>query len=118
MVADQGHKSAAFQHLCGEGITTLFDEPQFLMFGIPHRENHAAAFGQLSKERLRNPRSGRGNQDGVEGGEFRQTQCAVAAVNMRVGEPSRASVAEAVAASSGRRSMVKTSLTKRESTAA
>jgi len=62
MVADQGHKSAAFQHLGGEGITTLFDEPQFLMFRIPHRENQAAAFGQLSQERLRNPRSGRGNQ--------------------------------------------------------
>ena len=61
------------------------------MFRIPHRENQAAAFGQLSQERLRNPRSGRGNQDGVERSEFRQTECAVAAVNMRVGgaQPSK-----------------------------
>ena len=69
----------------------LFDQPQFLMFRVPHRDNHAAAIGKLSKERLRNRRSGSGNKDGVERSEVRQAERAVAAVNMRVGvaEPSK-----------------------------
>src|SRR5436309_8036971 len=91
MVADEWHKSAAFQHLCGESATALFDEPQFLMFRISHGENHAAALGKLSKERFWNRRSGSGNEDGVERSELRQAERAGAAVNMRVGvaEPSQ-----------------------------
>jgi len=86
VVADEGHKPASFQHLCGEYITALFDELQFLMFRIPHRDNHVAAVGKLSKERLRNRRSGSGNKDGAERSQVRQAERAVAAVNMRVGE--------------------------------
>jgi len=85
MVADEGHKPAAFQHLCGERITAPFDELQFLMFRIPNRENHPAAFGKLCKERFRNRRGGSGNEDSVERSEFWQAKCAVAAVNVRVG---------------------------------
>jgi len=85
MVAEERHKSAALQHLCREIITTPFDEPQFLMFRIPHGENHSAAFSKLGKERFRNPRSGSRNQDGVERSEFRQAECAVAAMYMRIG---------------------------------
>jgi len=68
MVADERHKSAAFQHLCGESITALFDELQFLMFRIPHRDNHPAALGKLGKERLRNRRCCSGYEDSVKRG--------------------------------------------------
>src|SRR2546430_6549118 len=85
MVADERHKSAAFQHLSGKGITALFDEPQFLMFRISHGENHAAALGKLGKERLRNCRSGSRNKDGVERSEFRQADFAIAAEHRAVG---------------------------------
>ena len=84
MVADEGHKPAAFQHLCRERITAPFDELQFLMFRIPNRENHPAAFGELCKEWFRNRRGGSGNEDSVERSEFWQAKGAVAAVNVRV----------------------------------
>ena len=85
MVADERHKSAAFQHFCGECITASFDELQFLMFRVSHGKNHSPAFGKLRQERLWNSRSGSGNEDGIERSEFRQAKCAVTAVNVRVG---------------------------------
>ena len=59
------------------------------MFRGPHGENHAAAFSKLREERLRSPRSGSGNEDGVERSEFRQAKRPVAAMNVgvRVAEP-------------------------------
>ncbi len=57
------------------------------MFRVSHGQNHAAAFGKLSKERLRNRRSGCGDEDRIEGGQFREPQCAIAAVHMRVCVP-------------------------------
>ncbi len=80
MVAEERHESASFQNFCGECITTPYDQLQFLMFRIPHGENHAAAFGKLRQERLRNSGSGSGNEDGIERSEFRQTERAVAAM--------------------------------------
>jgi len=85
MVSDERHKSAAFQHLCGESITTLLDKLQFLMFRTPHRENHPAAFGKLGQERLRNRRSGSSNEDRVERSELRESKCTVTAMHMRIG---------------------------------
>jgi len=70
MVADEGHKPAAFQHFCGERITAPFDELQFLMFRIPYGKYHPATLGKLSKERFRYRRRSSGNQDGVERSEF------------------------------------------------
>ena len=87
MVADQRHESAAFQHLCRECIAAFFNQPQFLMFRVSHGENHAAAFRKLSEERLWDPRSGRGDEYGIKRGKFRETQCAIAAVYMRVWVP-------------------------------
>jgi len=57
------------------------------MFCVPHGENHAAAFGKLSKEWLWDPRSGRGYEYGIKRRKFRETQCAIAAVYMRVCVP-------------------------------
>src|SRR5258708_20548946 len=85
MVADEGHKPAAFQHLCGERITAPFDELQFLMFRIPNRENHPAAFGKLCKARFRNRWGGSGNEDSVEKSEVWQTKRAVAAATVCFG---------------------------------
>src|SRR5260370_39404133 len=84
MVADEGYKSAAFQHLCGEFITEPLNESQLLMFRIPHGQNHPASFCKLSKERLRNGRGGRGNDDGVERSEVRQAGGSLAAMDKRV----------------------------------
>src|SRR5260370_39037591 len=82
MVADEGYKSAAFQHLCGEFITEPLDELQFLMFRIPHGHNHPASFCKLSKERLRNGRGGSGNEGGVERSEFQQAEGTVGAMDL------------------------------------
>lgn len=84
MVADERHKSAALQHLCGESITVLFDQPQFLMVGISHGNNHPPAFGKLCEERLRNCRRGSSDENRIERRKFRQSQRAVAAMYMRV----------------------------------
>ena len=85
MVADKRHKSAALQHLCGESITVLFDELQLLMFRASHGKNQPASLGKLGKQRFRNCGSGSGNEDGVEGREFRQSKCSVAAMHMGIG---------------------------------
>src|SRR5205823_199947 len=85
MVADEWHKSAAFQHLGGESITASYDEPQFLMLSVSHSENQPPPFGKLRKERLRHRRSSSCDKDGVERCEFRQSKCSVAAMHMRIG---------------------------------
>src|SRR5260370_5919105 len=85
MVADERHKSAAFQHFCRECITASFDELQFLMFRISHGKNHSPAFGKLRQERLWNSRSGSGNEYGIERSELREAKRAVTAVNMCIG---------------------------------
>src|SRR5207247_10383484 len=85
MVADEWHKSAAFQHLGGESITASYDEPQFLMLSVSHRENQPPPFGKLRKEGLRRRRSSSGDKDGGERCEFRQSKCPVAAMHMRRG---------------------------------
>ncbi len=82
MASDQRYKSAAFQHLCGESITTLLDKPQFLMFRTPDGQNHPAAFGKLCKERFWNRGSGSSNEDGVERSELREPKCTVTAMDM------------------------------------
>src|SRR5258707_11293849 len=85
MVSDERHKSAAFQHLCRESITTPLNELQFLMFRAPHGQNHPAAFGKLGKERFRNGGGGRSNEDRVERGELFEAKCTLPAMYMRPG---------------------------------
>src|SRR5947199_224962 len=85
MVADKGHKSAALQNPGGDSIAALFDELQLLMFRASHGNDQPAPFGKLGEERFRNRGSGRGNEDGVEGREFRQSKCPVPAMHVRIG---------------------------------
>src|SRR5947209_11329088 len=85
MVADKRHKWAALQHLGGESITALFDELQLLMFRASHGKNQPASLGKLGEERFRNGGSGSCNEDGVEGREFWQSKCSVAAMHVRIG---------------------------------
>src|SRR3981189_2837273 len=59
------------------------------MLSVPNRNNHSAAFSELSEERLRNCGSRSGNEDGIKWRKFRQTQRAVAAmhVDVRITKP-------------------------------
>jgi hypothetical protein len=63
----------------------LLNELQFLMFRIADGKNHSAAFGELGKKRLGNRGSRGSDEDGVERSKFRQTECAITAVNVYVG---------------------------------
>ena len=61
-----------------------FDQLQFLIFHAADRDHHPAAFRKLREKRSRG-RGGRGgHQNGIERSEFRQAQCAVAAVDVDI----------------------------------
>src|SRR5882762_2984958 len=55
------------------------------MLGVANRNNHSAAFSELSKERLRNRRGRSGDKNGVKRCKFLQPQGAVAAMHVDVG---------------------------------
>lgn len=85
MVADEGHKAAAFHGSSRELAGVLLDKLQFLIIGVTDGNDYAAAFGQLSEERLRHRRSRGSNEDRIERREFGEAECAVSAMNVDIG---------------------------------
>src|SRR5215472_1687586 len=81
VIADKRHKTAAFHGFRRKLAGALFDKLQLLIAGGAHRNDHAATFGKLRKER---PRSRRGDKDGVERRKFRQAERAVPAMDVHV----------------------------------
>ena len=83
-MADERHKSAAFQHLCRKHTGMFFNELQFLVIRVSHGDNQPASFGKLSQQRLRNLRSSGRDEDAIEGREFRESECAVSTMNVDI----------------------------------
>ena len=73
MAADQGDKAAAFERASVKGAGTPLDKLEFLDLGIAHWENQSPAFIELRLEGRRDRWRGRGNEDGIERRQIRQT---------------------------------------------
>lgn len=85
MVADEGHKAAAFHGPSRELAGVFLDKLQFLIIGVTDGNDHAPAYGQLSEERLRDRRSRGSNEDRIERREFGEAKRAVSAMNVDIG---------------------------------
>src|SRR5260370_2183861 len=83
-MADEGHKSASFQHLCRKHTGMFFNESQFLVIRVSHGDDQPAGFCKLSQQRLRNLRSSGRDEDAIERREFRESECAIATMNVDI----------------------------------
>ena len=84
MMADKGHKPAAFEHLCRKPTIMLFNKLQFLVIRVSHGNDHPAALIQLSEQRLGNLGCSSCDKDGIEGRKFWKSECAVSTMNVDV----------------------------------
>src|SRR2546427_469573 len=70
-----------------EALADVLEEAQLLTVRVADGNDHAAALGELSRERRGNSRSRSADKNGIKRSELGQAESAVAAVNMNVGVP-------------------------------
>ncbi len=75
LLPDQRHKAAAFEQTDGNGPVLLFVRHlQGLLMGISHGDHQPSRGRQLFQQRRRDPRSRRGNDDGIKVRVLRQAE--------------------------------------------